>query len=60
MHKIVFLLSFFLGFSRFVLAQGNYRIDILASPWENNKDGYICLDLPATVMARGIACILAE
>ena len=48
MKKLLFLLSFFLSSSIIILAQGNYRIDTLASPWENNKDGYICLDLPAT------------
>ena len=48
MKKILFLLSFFLSSPIIILAQGNYRIDTLASPWENNKDGYICLDLPAT------------
>ena len=48
MKKILLLLTFSIGFSIVILAQGNYRIDILASPWENSKDGYICLDLPAT------------
>jgi len=48
MRKLILPFLFFVFYSTCSFGQVNYRIDNSETPWENGKDGYVCLDIPAT------------